>query len=69
MISKNSQVNLTFNYFQEAIGYKNFYLKNNERVKYLLSKYNLNSFYSGRESDSTNESLIAINCFDIKLFI
>lgn len=38
----DSQVNLTFNYFQEAIGYKNFYLKNNERVKYLLSKYNLN---------------------------
>lgn len=38
----DSQVNLTFKYFKEAIDYKNFYLKNNERVKFLLSKYNLN---------------------------
>lgn len=38
----DSQVKLTFNYFQEATDYKNCYLKNNERVKFLLSKYKLN---------------------------
>ncbi len=37
----NSQVNLTTSYFQEAKIYKNLYLNNSERVKYLLSKYNL----------------------------
>ena len=38
----DNQVNLTFNYFQEAQNYKNLYLKNNKRVKDLLSKYTFN---------------------------
>ena len=36
----DSQVNLTFGYFQDVQKYKLLYLKNHERVKFLLSKYN-----------------------------
>jgi hypothetical protein len=38
----DSQVNLTSFYFEEARKYKNEFLLNNERVKYLLENYNFN---------------------------
>lgn len=38
----DAQVRLTTSYFKSAISYKNHYLTNNQRVQYLLSKYEIN---------------------------
>jgi putative sugar O-methyltransferase len=53
----NSQVELTLNYFKESIEYKAYYLKNLSRVKFLLSKYNL-------DFDTTSYGCLSYSFFE-----